>query len=39
MVGVAMIMQIESEYFYGIILGILSAFLSSLFAVMNGKFV
>ena len=39
MVGVAMIMQIESEYFYGIILGILSAFLSSLFAVINGKFV
>ena len=37
--GVAMIMQIEGEYFYGIILGILSAFLSSLFAVMNGKFV
>ena len=37
--GVAMIMQIEDEYFYGIILGILSAFLSSLFAVMNGKFV
>ena len=39
MVGVAMIMQVEGEYFYGIILGILSAFLSSLFAVMNGKFV
>ena len=39
MVGVAMIMQIEGKYFYGIILGILSAFLSSLFAVMNGKFV
>ena len=39
MVGVAMIMQIDSEYFYGIILGILSAFFSSLFAVMNGKFV
>ena len=39
MVGVAMIMQVEGEYFYGIILGILSAFLSSLFAVINGKFV
>ena len=39
MFGVAMIMQIEGEYFYGIILGILSAFLSSLFAVINGKFV
>ena len=39
MFGVAMIMQIDSEYFYGIILGILSAFFSSLFAVMNGKFV
>ena len=39
MVGVAMIMQIEGKYFYGIILGILSAFLSSLFAVINGKFV
>lgn len=39
MIGVAMIVQIEGEYFYGIILGILSAFLSSLFAVMNGKFV
>ena len=38
-IGVAMIVQIEGEYFYGIILGILSAFLSSLFAVMNGKFV
>lgn len=39
MIGVAMIVQIEGGYFYGIILGILSAFLSSLFAVMNGKFV
>ena len=38
-IGVSMIVQIEGEYFYGIILGILSAFLSSLFAVMNGKFV
>ena len=38
-IGVAMIVQIEGEYFYGIILGILSAFLSSLFAVLNGKFV
>ena len=38
-IGVSMIVQIEGEYFYGIILGTLSAFLSSLFAVMNGKFV
>ncbi len=36
--GVIMIMQIKGEYFYGIILGIISAFLSSLFAVFNGKF-
>lgn len=38
MVGVIMIMQIKGEYFHGIILGIISAFLSSLFAVFNGKF-
>jgi len=38
MAGVVMIMQIEGEYFYGIILGIISAFLSSLFAVINGRF-
>ena len=38
MAGVVMIMQIKDQYFYGIILGITSAFLSSLFAVINGKF-
>ena len=38
MAGVVMIMQIKGQYFYGIILGIISAFLSSLFAVINGKF-
>ena len=37
--GVSIIFNAEFKYLYGIILGILSAFLSSLFAVMNGKFV
>ena len=37
--GVFMIMQTELQYLMGIGLGILSALFSSLFAVMNGKFV
>ena len=37
-IGVFIITQTELHYWLGIILGILSAFLSSLFAVLNGKF-
>lgn len=37
--GVFMIMQTEIKYLLGICLGITSAFFSSLFAVINGKFV
>lgn len=37
-VGVFIITQSEIKYLTGIILGISSAFLSSLFAVLNGKF-
>lgn len=37
-VGVFIITQSEIKYLTGIILGILSAFLSSLFAVLNGNF-
>ncbi|WP_282149066.1 DMT family transporter [Algibacter lectus] len=37
-VGVCIITQSEVEYLTGIILGILSAFFSSLFAVLNGSF-
>ena len=37
-VGVFIITQSEIKYLTGIILGIISAFLSSLFAVINGKF-
>lgn len=37
-IGVYILMQGEIRYIKGIILGILSAFLSSLFAVLNGKF-
>ena len=37
--GVFMIMQTEIKYFLGICLGITSALFSSLFAVINGKFV
>ncbi len=37
-VGVFIITQSEVKYLTGIILGIISAFLSSLFAVINGKF-
>ena len=36
--GVFIITQSEIKYITGIVLGILSAFLSSLFAVLNGKF-
>lgn len=37
-VGVFLITQSELKYLNGIVLGIISAFLSSLFAVLNGKF-
>ena len=37
-IGVFIITQSEIKYLTGIILGILSAFLSSLFGVINGKF-
>ncbi|GGG60339.1 DMT family transporter [Bizionia arctica] len=37
-VGVAIITNSEFKYLSGIILGIISAFLSSTFAVLNGKF-
>jgi drug/metabolite transporter (DMT)-like permease len=37
-IGVFVITQSEMKYIYGIVLGIISAFLSSLFAVLNGKF-
>lgn len=37
-IGVFIITKSEIKYLLGIILGILSAFLSSLFAVINGKF-
>ncbi|WP_159023037.1 DMT family transporter [Formosa sp. L2A11] len=37
--GVFLITQSELQYIEGIILGIISAFLSALFAVLNGKFV
>ncbi len=37
-IGVFIITQSELHYWLGIILGIISAFLSSLFAVLNGRF-
>lgn len=37
-VGIYIILQSEMKYIYGILLGISSAFFSSLFAVLNGKF-
>lgn len=37
-IGVFIIMQNEIRYLTGVILGIISAFLSSLFAVLNGSF-
>ena len=37
-IGVFIITKSEMKYLAGIVLGILSAFLSSLFAVINGKF-
>lgn len=37
-IGVVIITQSEMKYITGIVLGIVSAFLSSLFAVLNGKF-
>jgi len=37
-IGVFIITQSELKYLYGIVLGIISAFLASLFAVINGKF-
>lgn len=38
-IGVSIILNSEFKYINGIILGIISAFLSSLFSVLNGKFV
>lgn len=38
-IGVSIILNTEFKYINGIILGVISAFLSSLFAVINGKFV
>ncbi|AXG70872.1 EamA-like transporter family protein [Kordia sp. SMS9] len=38
-IGVSIIMNSEFKYINGIILGIISAFLSALFSVLNGKFV
>lgn len=37
-IGVFIIMQSEIKYLTGVVLGIVSAFMSSLFAVLNGKF-
>ncbi|WGD34112.1 DMT family transporter [Olleya sp. YS] len=37
-VGIYLIVQSELKYIYGMVLGVISAFLSSLFAVLNGKF-
>jgi len=37
-IGIAIILQTEMKHIYGILLGISSAFFSSLFAVLNGKF-
>ncbi|WP_452224338.1 DMT family transporter [Lacinutrix chionoecetis] len=37
-IGITIILQTEMKHIYGIVLGILSAFFSSLFAVLNGKF-
>jgi drug/metabolite transporter (DMT)-like permease len=37
-IGVIIITNSEFKYLYGIVLGIISAFLSSTFAVLNGKF-
>lgn len=37
-VGIYLIVRSEFKYVLGMILGVLSAFLSSLFAVLNGKF-
>ena len=37
-IGVYLIVQSELKYLVGMLLGVLSAFLSSLFAVLNGKF-
>ncbi len=38
-IGISIIINTEFKYINGIILGVASAFLSSLFAVINGKFV
>ena len=38
-IGVFLITQSEIKYLYGIVLGISSALLSTLFAVINGKFI
>ncbi|MBO3117857.1 DMT family transporter [Winogradskyella sp. DF17] len=38
-IGVVLITSSEIEYLYGIVLGLLSAFFSTLFAVINGRFI
>lgn len=39
MFGLYIIFRVETEYYLGIILGLLSAFLSAVFTLMNGKLV
>lgn len=39
MAGLLIIFQVETEYTLGIILGLISAFLSSVFTLMNGKLI
>jgi drug/metabolite transporter (DMT)-like permease len=38
-VGISIIFKVETQYKNGIIIGLISAFLSALFSVINGKFV
>jgi len=38
-IGISIIFKVESQYKTGIITGLISAFLSALFSVINGKFV
>jgi len=39
MVGITLIIGFEYGYLYGILIGLISAFLASLFNVLNGKFI
>lgn len=38
-IGIAIIFKVESQYQSGLIIGLISAFLSALFSVINGKYV